>query len=750
MAKEIKENKLITDGVFQQNIENVLQEKMGSYSKYIILFRALPDARDGLKPVQRRILYAMKDLGLVSSSQRKKSARVVGETMGKYHPHGDSSIYEAMVNMSQPWKNNLPLIDFQGNNGSIDGDSAAASRYTEVRLSNIADEVLKNIEKDTVNFKDNYDETEREPTILPTLLPLLFINGITGVAIGFATDIPPFNLLEVLQATKALLKKPKITNTEIQTFIIGPDLPTGGKIIAPQEDIITYYETGEGKMLNEAEWHYDEKKNQIIFTSIPYATLKENIIKQLESMVIDGLLFGVKEVFDHSTKNEIKIILKMEKSFDGKTTQPLINLIFKNTELTKNLNPKNIAIVSQGNTRTPQTLSIKAMLENFVSHSLEIILRSSIFDHKQALKQKEITEGLLKAQSIMDELIALIRGSKNKAEAKTKIIEKWKFTELQTDAILALQLHRLTNTDVEELKMKLKELILLIETLEKLIADENERKKHFSKIIDKYLIQFKDFTRKTTIVYEKVDTKQISKELNEINSVPIKLILTKHGWIYKLENLEQPYTLQRGDEELIQIDSQTNKKTFFITEYGNLVVIKNDKIPFITKQNPTPASIFSFYTPMFKNEKVIFGLTDDYNKDDVLFIGTKNGMVKSTTLQSFLEITRTTQLMKLKDKDQIIDGFIVLKDDFDKLELFSISKNKMILSYMANTISPTGLKSQGILSHKLKNDDFVEMFFANRDLTLETIKVSKRIKIKKMNRKDVITAKRAQAGKMIK
>lgn len=732
-----------------QKIEDILQEKIGSYAKYIILSRALPDARDGLKPVQRRIIYAMSNLGLKSSTQRKKSARVVGETMGKYHPHGDSSIYEAMVNMSQVWKNNFPLIDFQGNNGSIDGDGAAASRYTEVRLSRIADEILNSIEKNTVDFKDNYDETEKEPTILPTLLPLLFINGITGVAIGFATDIPPFNLLEVLRATKAFLKNPKITAAELQAIIPAPDLPTGGKIVALKEDIITYYETGEGKMINDSRWHYDTTKNQIVFTSIPYNTLKENIIRQLEGLVIDGRLFGVKEVFDKSTKNDIEILLKMEKSFDPNNVQPIINLISKNTELTKNLNPKNIAIVVADGKHTPQTLSLKAMLHNYVIHSLEIILRSSKYDCEQAKRQKEIAEGLLKAQSIMDELIKEIRSSKNKAEAKEKIIARWKFTEIQADAILALQLHRLTNTDVVELEQKLKELIKQITVLEKLIADEKERKKYFANILDNYLVQFKDNIRKTEIIYEKVDARQISKELDEINSVPIKLILTKQGWIYKLENEEQEITLQRGDEILIELNSTTNRKTFFITEGGSLVVIKNDKISFITKQNPTPTSIYSFYSPLVKNEKALFALTDDYSPDDFIFVGSKNGLIKSTQLSAFLDATRSTQLIKLKDKDSLVDAFIILKPDFEKTEIFSNSKNKMILSYEASAVNPTGLKSQGILSHKLKADDEIISFFANRDLTQKTISPSKRVKVKKLDRKNYPIGKRALVGKKL-
>ncbi len=747
----------IKEDIVQQNAEIFAQERMGSYSKYILQDRAIPDARDGLKPVQRRVLYAMYKLNLSNSAKKVKCARIVGETMGKYHPHGDSSIYEALVNLSQKWKNNFPLIDFQGNNGSINGDGAAASRYTEARLSRIADEAVELLNKDTVDFRPNYDDSTSEPTVLPTTLPLLMINGISGISIGFATDIPPFNLLEVLKVTKEYIKNPNITDKAIQKIMPAPDLPTGGKIIAPLEDILKYYKTGEGILVNECVWDFDKDKKVINITEIPYNTAIDNTMKQIETAIEDGKLYKVNDVYNRTTVDKetkqikVKIELKLDKSIKENEINTVISLLFKNVkDLRKNLTPRNIAIVKEGNKSSPKTLSIKQMIVEYANHTDEVLTKSFVYDLKQKEKRKEIVEGLIKAHSIMDELIKLIRNSEGKADAKTKMIAKWSFSEIQAEAILTMQLHRLAKTDIVALKEELKQLLSEIERLKKLIKDKKERDEYFIEMINNYLKEYKDFTRKTQVITEVSTEIESEVDIEELNAYTCNLAITKHGWVYNFEQSSdsEKIELQRGDSILFKLKTASNKRTFLITSGGTLIALDNKKINFWRKAGD---EVFA-YDGLDSKERIIFACNNDYKDDDILIVGTKLGYLKSTKFKDIIKVQRTTEFMKFKEnKDCIIDGFIVEAQNFDKQEIFSITKEKWVLSYLANSITTTGLKSSGSVSQKLAKEDEVKYFFANRDETGKEIKVSSRVGFKtKLDRKEYPIGNRATKGKQIK
>ena len=456
--------------IYDYSLEEIMGERFGRYSKTIIQDRALPDVRDGLKPVQRRILYAMYRDKNTYDKPYKKSAKTVGNVMGQYHPHGDSSIYEAMVRMSQWWKQNTINIDMHGNNGSMDGDSPAAMRYTEARLSKISNELLKDIDKDTVTWAPNYDDTLMEPTVLPAKFPNLLVNGANGISAGYATNIPPHNLGEVIDATIKRIDSPNCRLETIMDIIKGPDFPTGA-IVEGKKGIIEAFETGRGKVMVRSKVRVEKTKGkeQIVITEIPYDVNKASLVRKIDEIRIDKKIDGMVEVRDESDREGLRIAIDLKKDANPEL---ILNYLYKNTELMISYNYNMVAIVN----RRPMTLGIIPILDAYISHQRDIITKRTHFDLAVAKRRLEICQGLIKMVSILDEVIATIRASENKSNAKENLMKKYGFTEIQAENIVMLQLYRLTNTDVVAVEEETKNLMLIIKGLEAILSDEERLK----------------------------------------------------------------------------------------------------------------------------------------------------------------------------------------------------------------------------------------------------------------------------------
>ncbi|MFQ7376087.1 MAG: DNA topoisomerase IV subunit A, partial [Enterococcus casseliflavus] len=463
-------------------LEEVMGDRFGRYSKYIIQERALPDIRDGLKPVQRRILFAMNQDGNTYDKGFRKSAKSVGNIMGNFHPHGDSSIYEAMVRMSQDWKLRQILIEMHGNNGSMDGDPPAAMRYTEARLSELSGELLKDIEKNTVELVWNFDDTEKEPTVLPAKYPNLLVNGSTGISAGYATEIPTHNLGEIIDGTIYLIDHPQASLDQLMKYIPGPDFPTGG-ILQGKEEIKKAYETGKGKVILRSKTKIEDikgGKQQIVINEIPYEVNKANLVKKMDEIRLNKRIDGIAEVRDETDRTGLQIVVELKKEANA---QGILNYLFKNTELQINYNFNMVAIDNM----RPQQVGLKRILESYIKHRREVIEKRSRFELQKAQKRQHIVDGLIKALSILDEVIATIRGSKDKKDAKNNLVVQHGFTEEQAEAIVNLQLYRLTNTDITQLQAEAKELAETIAELTTILNEENE----LLKVIKKELREIK-------------------------------------------------------------------------------------------------------------------------------------------------------------------------------------------------------------------------------------------------------------------
>ncbi len=454
------------DQILSTPLEEIMGDRFGRYSKYIIQDRALPDARDGLKPVQRRILYAMYTDGNRYDKPYRKSAKTVGLVIGNYHPHGDTSVYDAMVRMSQEWKIRTPQIDMQGNNGSIDDDPAAAMRYTEARLSKISEYLIMDIEKDTVLWAPNFDDTENEPTVLPARYPNLLVNGITGIAAGYATNIPPHNLNEVLDAAIYRIQYPDCSLSELMEYMQGPDFPTGG-IVQGKQGIVDAFTTGKGKIMIRSKVEVTQTKTvqQIIVHEIPYEVVKSNMVKKIDDVRLNKKIDGILDVRDESDRNGLRVVIDIKKDADAKL---ILNYLYKNTDLQVSYNYNVIAIVN----KRPKQLGLAAMLDAFIQHRIEVVQRRSQYDLDKKTARCHILDGLIKAISVLDEIIALIRSAKDKADSKKKIMERFAFSEAQAEAIVSMRLYRLSNTDVTLLMEEHETLLKEIEQLQNILSSE--------------------------------------------------------------------------------------------------------------------------------------------------------------------------------------------------------------------------------------------------------------------------------------
>ena len=682
--------------IYDYSLEEIMGDRFGKYSKYIIQDRAIPDVRDGLKPVQRRILFSMYKEKNTYDKPYKKSARAVGDVMGKYHPHGDSSIYDAIVRMSQDWKMKEPFIDMQGNNGSIDGDPPAASRYTEARLSKIANEMLKDLDKNTVVMAPNYDDTLLEPTVLPSKFPNLLVNGTTGISAGYATNIPPHNLVEVIDATIFRIDNPNSRLDTIMNYIKGPDFPTGA-IACGIDEIRKAYETGRGRIIIKSKTKIE--KNKIIITEIPYEVNKANLVKKIDEIRIDKKIEGISEVRDESDKTGLQIAIDLKKDADANT---ILNYLFKNTELQISYNFNMITIVN----RRPMLLGLLGILDAYIAHQKEVIFKRSEFDLAHAKARYHIVEGLIKAISILDEVIKTIRASKNKADAIENLVIKYEFTNEQAEAIVNLQLYRLTNTDVAVLEEELSNLTKIINALEEILKDP-----------EKLNAVIKEEMRRIKKEYGTERKTQIQDEIEEIkidNTIMLPkedviVVVTKEGYVKRVS--QRSYASSNGEDTMLKendyivgiYNMNTMDTLLVFTNLGNYLYIPVYEIT-ECKWKELGKHISNIISTS-SGESVINAMPV-YDFDDNIYITifSKNGMVKRTKLEEFKvqRYSKPISMMKLKDDDLVVD---VSYDN--KNNVFIATKNGYGLWYNTNEISVIGLKAAGVKSINLKNDEVV-------------------------------------------
>ena len=551
------------------SLEAVMGERFGRYSKYIIQERALPDIRDGLKPVQRRILFAMNEDGNTHDKAFRKSAKSVGNVMGNFHPHGDTSIYEAMVRLSQSWKLREPLIEMHGNNGSMDGDSPAAMRYTEARLSQIASEMLQDIDKKTVDMVLNFDDTEYEPTVLPARFPNLLVNGATGISAGYATEIPPHNLSETIEAAIYLINHPNASLDDLMQFIKGPDFPTGG-ILQGIDGIKKAYETGRGRAVLRSKTKIEDirgNKQQITVTEIPYEVNKSALVKRIDELRILKKVEGISEVRDESDREGLRVVIELKKNANA---QGILNYLFKNTDLQVSYNFNMVAI----NNKRPEHVGLKTILEAYLEHQREVTTRRTKFDLEKAKAREHIVKGLIKALSILDDVIKTIRASKNKSDAKKNLVSEFSFTEAQAEAIVSLQLYRLTNTDVTALQKEAEELQKAITNFENILANPKE----LDKVIRKELnaINKKYGSERLTVIQDEISSLKIETEVM-VAQEDVMLLVSHDGYVKRssLRSFNASDNDENGlkdeDYPILQSVVNTLSHLFIFTNKGNLI-----------------------------------------------------------------------------------------------------------------------------------------------------------------------------------
>ena len=678
-------------------LEDIMGDSFAQYAKTIIQDRALPDVRDGLKPVQRRILYAMYKDGNTYDKPTRKSAKAVGNILGLYHPHGDSSVYDALVRMSQWWKNNECFVEMQGNNGSMDGDGAAAMRYTEARLTKIAGEMLADINKDTVLMSLNYDDTLLEPTVLPAKFPNLLVNGSTGISAGYATNIPPHNLGEVIEATIKRIESPNCRLETIMDIIKGPDFPTGG-IAEGIDGIRKAFETGKGKVNVKARYTVEGPKNkrQIIITEIPYEVNKMALVKKIDDIRIDKKIDGISEVRDETDREGVRIAIDLKK---GANEELVINYLLKNTDMMISYSYNMVAIVNH----RPMTLGIIDVIDAYIAHQRDVITRRTEFDLKHAEARLHIVEGLIKALDILDEVIKTIRSSKNKADAIQNLQTEYDFSKLQAEAIVNLQLYRLTNTDVAVLEEEMEELKQKITVLKQILSNE-EALKHVMKTELKLVKKEYASPRKTTINETATEIKIETTDL--IAKEDCMVVVSKEGYVKRVSARSYAASddetgLKDKDYVLNLYEANTMDTLILFTSLGNFLYIPVYELPDMKwKELGKHISNIIKISP---DEEIIGSyLTSDFN--DVKFLTfTKNGMVKKSSLTDFKvqRYSKPISLMKLKAGDKVVSAVICEK------EIFIATKNGYGLRYLSDEVPLTGLKASGVKAINLKDDEIV-------------------------------------------
>ncbi|HCX9147052.1 TPA: DNA topoisomerase IV subunit A [Staphylococcus aureus] len=722
------------------SLEDVLGDRFGRYSKYIIQERALPDVRDGLKPVQRRILYAMYSSGNTHDKNFRKSAKTVGDVIGQYHPHGDSSVYEAMVRLSQDWKLRHVLIEMHGNNGSIDNDPPAAMRYTEAKLSLLAEELLRDINKETVSFIPNYDDTTLEPMVLPSRFPNLLVNGSTGISAGYATDIPPHNLAEVIQATLKYIDNPDITVNQLMKYIKGPDFPTGG-IIQGIDGIKKAYESGKGRIIVRSKVEEETLRNgrkQLIITEIPYEVNKSSLVKRIDELRADKKVDGIVEVRDETDRTGLRIAIELKKDVNCESIK---NYLYKNSDLQISYN-FNMVAISDGR---PKLMGIRQIIDSYLNHQIEVVANRTKFELDNAEKRMHIVEGLIKALSILDKVIELIRSSKNKRDAKENLIEVYEFTEEQAEAIVMLQLYRLTNTDIVALEGEHKELEALIKQLRHILDNHDALLNVIKEELNEIKKKFK--SERLSLIEAEIEEIKIDKEVM-VPSEEVILSMTRHGYIkrtsirsYNASGVED-IGLKDGDSLLKHQEVNTQDTVLVFTNKGRYLFIPVHKLADIRWKEL--GQHVSQIVPIEEGEVVINVFNEkDFNTDAFYVFATQNGMIKKSTVPLFKTTRFNKPLIatKVKENDDLIS---VMR--FEKDQLITVITNKgMSLTYNTSELSDTGLRAAGVKSINLKAEDFVVMTegVSENDTILMA---TQRGSLKRISFKILQVAKRAQRG----
>ncbi len=734
-------NKKIEDFVegriLDENLEDIVGERFGRYSKYIIQDRALPDVRDGLKPVQRRILYAMHMLGMFHNKPYKKSARIVGDVIGKYHPHGDSSVYEAMVRLSQYWKMRIPLIDMHGNNGSIDGDSAAAMRYTEARMSPITEYLLKDIDKRTVNFIPNFDDEEYEPIVLPARYPNLLVNGASGISAGYATEIPPHNLKEIITGVIKRIDKPDSTIEDMLKIIKGPDFPTGA-IVQGKSGIQKAFETGRGRIMIKSKTHIEPGK--IIVTEIPYEVNKATLVRKIDELRLGKKVDGIQEVRDESDKEGLRIAIDIKKDFDE---DAILNFLHKKTDLTKSYNYNMVAI----NSKRPEQMGLLDIFDAYIYHQKEVVTNRSHYDLRKATKRLHIVEGIIRMVDIVDDVVKLIRASKGKADARQGLMKAFSFTEEQAEAILTLQLYRLSNTDLGALKKEEKALNKQIIELNDILHNENTLEKVIKKEL-RQVIKTVDTTRLSEI---EEDIERITFQQEDlIKSEQVMVGITKEGYVRQASirsfRATENANLKDEDAFLFVGEVATTDTLLIFTNKGNYIFLPVYKLP-ESKWKELGIHINNI-VQMDADEDVLF-ITNvtSFEEDRHLLFTTKDNLVKLTALKDFeaVRFNRPLRAINLNEGDEVVH---VTETDSLEKDVITMSNYGHTLRYDLSEIPVTSTSAKGV-----KGLTLAPKYHLAASLVLDNHKdlliLTSRGTIKRMRVTDIPKKHRAQKGILI-
>ncbi|MGL5042511.1 MAG: DNA topoisomerase IV subunit A [Culicoidibacterales bacterium] len=708
--------------IFTETLQQVVGERFGRYSKYIIQDRALPDVRDGLKPVQRRILYAMYAEGNTNSKNFRKSAKTVGNVIGNYHPHGDSSVYEAMVRLSQDWKMAIPLVQMHGNNGSIDGDSAAAMRYTEARLSAISELLLANIDKQTVDFIPNFDDTHTEPTVLPARYPNLLVNGSTGISAGYATDIPPHNIKEVIDAAIHLINNPQANLAALMKYVKGPDFPGGG-IVQGIEGIKTALKTGKGKVIirSKVERVNEKAKIVLVITEIPYEVNKANLVRQMDEIRLNKSIEGISEVRDESDRNGFRIVVELKKEAN---VEAIENFFYKNTDLQVNYNYNMVAIYNG----RPVLMGLKTMLTAYIEHQLNVLTRRTNFDLKKALKRAHIVEGLIKALSILDEVIGTIRSSSNRQDAINNLVKAYEFTTDQADSIVQLQLYRLTNTDVVALEAEGLELRTNIQKWEVLLSSEEKMR---AQLVEELTEVIKTMSIKRRSVIEA----QISSIVIEADALISKrtgiVTITRDGYVKFTSH--RSFNASNGNDHghkpndafIGQYEVENTQTLVAITSGGSYLFVPVHLIPEM-KWKETGAH-FSTLVQYDTSDKIIyaFGVNQFVKGAKNLLITSRLGFIKKVDVADLQlqRFTKSAKIMALKGDDAIVSAVEIVPNA--KADIILISYEGFANRFSASEVPLAGVKAQGVKSMKLGSTDGVTSMYLGTDKNSMVLYTSK-------------------------
>ncbi len=736
--------KIIEEKILELPLKDLISDRYGEYAKTIIQERALPDARDGLKPVQRRILYAMHKDGNTHEKPYRKSAKTVGLVIGNYHPHGDSSIYDAMVRLSQDWKVNHTLIEMHGNNGSIDDDPAAAMRYTEARLAEISSTLLEDIDKDTVVWTPNFDDTENEPTVLPARYPNLLVNGSTGIAAGYATNISPHNLKEVIEGTIYRINNPESTVSDLMKIIKGPDFPTKG-IAQGIDGIKEAFTTGKGRIVIRSKVTVEKAKGgiqQLIVTEIPYEVVKTNIVKKIDDIRYNKELDGIVDVRDESDRNGLKIVVDVKKDAD---VNLILNYLYKNTDLQVYYNYNMVAIVNN----RPMYLGLLDMLDAYIEFYKDFVLRRSKYEFDKRLNRCHILEGLIKAVSVLDEVIKIIRASRDKADAKKNLIDRFQFTEAQAEAIVQLRLYRLTNTDIYALKDEYAQLVKEMKLLNEIINNPVA----LNKTLCVELTELKDkFAHERYTVIEDVIEEIVIDKIDMIANERIMVSFTRDGYIKKVSLRSYNSTesnlpgLKETDELIGFTEADTIDTLMAFTASGEYVLVPLYEIN-ESKWRDIGNHISDYVKVNNAEQFVSAYIVKDFNTHAWIITASEGGMIKRTDLDSWklVRTSRSSLAMNLSDSDRVVDAKLAYEND----EVLIVTKDGYALRYSIDEIPNVSSRAKGVIAVRLNKDDRlagIDIISSNKTeaIFFTTKGNSKRIKLT-----DIKETRRATKGLLI-